>query len=72
VRDEEYWTVERDYGGIGPQSFDRMRESAHGVIARTGLSSATEIGMARAILLLLDELADARGEDRRPPGVARG
>ena len=70
MRDETYWTTERDYGGGRRQSLDRMRESATGVIGRTWISSDAEIGMARAILFLLDELAEARGEAKRPPGVS--
>lgn len=68
MRDEEFWTVERDFGGGQPMSLDRMRESAGGVIARTWLSSAQEVDMAQAVCHLLDLLADARGEARRPPG----
>lgn len=68
MRDEEFWKVERDFGGGTPMSLDRMRESAGGVIGRTWISSPSEIDMARALGHVLDLLADVRGEARRPPG----
>ena len=70
ARDEDFWARPRDFGGErGPQSLDRLREGAGGVIAASYYASQREIGMAGAILMLLDMLADARGEDRRPPGI---
>ena len=62
--EDDYWTRERDYGGILPQSLDRMRENAHRVLASSVLTSRTEQGMARAILYLLDEIGRLRQERR--------
>ena len=72
ARDEEFWTTPFDFGGDkGPASLDQLREGAHQVLAKTWMISPQEKGLCNAILTLLDLLADARGEDRRPPGVQR-
>lgn len=58
---EDWWRTPVDYGGAMPLTPARMKELAAGVLGRPLLTSAGERDMARAVLWLLDEIAEQRG-----------
>ena len=57
---EDWWVTPVDYGGMQPLSPARMKELAAGVLGRPALTSAGERDMARAVLWLLEEVAELR------------
>jgi hypothetical protein len=58
--DQDWWRTPVEYGGMQPLSPLRMKELAAGVLGRPQLTSAGERDMARAVLWLLEEVAELR------------